>query len=172
MRINFNIDGVQPYSGANPILPEGEYVVEIVDEKEQPLKTGNGVALVFDYQIKAGQYRGVRIRDWLNLNHASEQAREIGQRRLKAISQSVGVERFVDTRELFNRPFVIVVSQSEYQGKIRNSIDEYKPAHVGGSSFLPTPQPATNAEPAPASAPVPQTENQPMANANAAPFWS
>lgn len=167
MRINFNIDAVQPYSGTNPVLPEGEYVVEIVEEKEQPLKTGNGVALVFDYQIKAGQYRGVRIRDWLNLNHASDQAREIGQRRLKAIAKSVGVERFADTRELFNRPFVVVVSQSEYQGKTRNSIDEYKPAPNDGAEFVPANQSA-NAQPIPA--PIQQPAN--AVNSNAQPFWS
>lgn len=128
MRINFDLNNTQAYNGASPLLPPGEYAVEIVAEQEnQPLRNGAGTALVFEYQIRDGQFRGQRIRDWLNVGHSNQNARELAQRRIKAIGEAVGLPVFNDTRQLFNRPFLIAVSCQEYQGRQRNQIDDYRP---------------------------------------------
>ena len=128
MRINFDLNNTQAYNGATPLLPPGEYAVEIVAEQEnQPLRNGSGTALVFEYQIRDGQFRGQRIRDWLNVGHSNQNARELAQRRIKAIGEAVGLPVFNDTRQLFNRPFIIAVSCQEYQGRQRNQIDDYRP---------------------------------------------
>lgn len=128
MRINFDLNNTQAYNGATPLLPPGEYAVEIVAEQEnQPLRNGAGTALVFEYQIRDGQFRGQRIRDWLNVGHSNQNARELAQRRIKAIGEAVGLPVFNDTRQLFNRPFLIAVSCQEYQGRQRNQIDDYRP---------------------------------------------
>ena len=127
MRINFDLNSTQAYNGATPLLPPGEYAVEIVAEQEnQPLRNGSGTALVFEYQIRDGQFRGQRIRDWLNVGHSNQNARELAQRRIKAIGEAVGLPVFNDTRQLFNRPFIIAVSCQEYQGRQRNQIDDYR----------------------------------------------
>ncbi|MBQ9811965.1 MAG: DUF669 domain-containing protein [Thermoguttaceae bacterium] len=153
MRINFNLQATKAYTGSSPVLPPGEYLVEIVSEQaDQPLRNGKGTALVFEYQIKDGQYRGQRIRDWLNLGHLDQTARELGQRRLKAIGESVGLSLFNDTRELFNRPFLVVVSLTEFQGKERNGIEEYRPANL---------QACEPSGPRQSPAPAPQPEQQP-----------
>lgn len=147
MRVNFNLQDTQAYTGSSPVLPPGEYLVEIVSEQaDQPLRSGKGTALVFEYQIKDGQYRGQRIRDWINLGHMDQNARELGQRRLKAIGVSVGLPMFNDTRELFNRPFLVVVSLTEYQGKERNGIEDYRPVQSQAPIQAQTP-PQTYAQP-------------------------
>ena len=129
MQINFNLQNTQEYKGSIPVLPAGDYVVKIVDETpNQPLKNGSGTALVFDYQVVDGPFVGSRIRDWLNLGHADAQTRGLAESRLKSIGVSCGLPIFSDTRELFNRPFVVRLSCSEYQGKQRNNIDEYHSA--------------------------------------------
>ena len=132
MRINFDLNNTQAYNGTTPLLPPGEYAVEIVAEQEnQPLRNGSGTALVFEYQIRDGQFRGQRIRDWLNVGHSNQNARELAQRRIKAVGEAVGLPVFNDTRQLFNRPFLIAVSCQEYQGRQRNQIDDYRALPAG-----------------------------------------
>ena len=142
MRINFDLNSTQAYNGASPLLPPGEYAVEIVAEQEnQPLRNGAGTALVFEYQIRDGQFRGQRIRDWLNVGHSNQNARELAHRRIKAVGEAVGLPVFNDTRQLFNRPFLIAVSCQEYQGRQRNQIDDYRPlGAAAGSSYRSEPE--------------------------------
>ncbi len=150
MRINFDLNNTQAYNGASPLLPPGEYAVEIVAEQEnQPLRNGSGTALVFEYQIRDGQFRGQRIRDWLNVGHNDPRAREIAQRRIKAIGEAVGFPVFKDTRQIFNRPFAIVVSCRDWQGRQRNNIDDYRALNNSAQPQVsnPAPQPAEPAQP-------------------------
>lgn len=172
MRINFDLNNTQAYNGATPLLPPGEYVVEIVAEQEnQPLRNGSGTALVFEYQIRDGQFRGQRIRDWLNVGHSNQNARELAQRRIKAIGEAVGLPVFNDTRQLFNRPFLIAVSCQEYQGRQRNQIDDYRPlGAAAGSSYrsdtavsTPVGRSAESAVPA-SGTPTPAPQPQPYWN--------
>ena len=149
MRINFNLAQTQAYSGSSPVLPAGDYTVEIVSESDQQIKSG-GNALVFEYQVKEGQFRGNRLRDWINIGSSNQAAREIAQRRLKAIGESVGLEQFNDTRELFNRPFLVNVGMDEYQGRQRNSIDGYRPlANSTPAPIAAQPAPANPGESVP-----------------------
>lgn len=140
MRINFNLAQTQAYTASTPVLPGGDYVVEIVSESDQQIKSG-GNALVFEYQIREGQFRGARLRDWINIGSSNQTAREIGQRRLKAIAEAVALPNINDTRELFNRPFVVTVSVSDYQGRNRNNIDDYKALSSTGATPAPVPEP-------------------------------
>lgn len=148
MLINFNLEQTQAYNGATPTLPPGEYVVEIVSEQaDQPLQNGNGTALVFEYQIREGSFRGQRIRDWLNLGHNDPRARDVAQRRVKAIGEAVGVPVFRDTREIFNRPFLIAVSCRDWQGRQRNNIDDYRPIAQPSAPQSAPAQPPANDQP-------------------------
>lgn len=150
MLVNFNLQNTQEYKGSIPVLPAGDYVVKIVDETpNQPLKNGSGTALVFEYQVVDGPFVGSRIRDWLNLGHADEQTRGLAQSRLKSIGVSCGLPIFNDTRELFNRPFVVRLSCSEYQGKQRNNIDEYRPVAQGQPVQAAPTQPTQPSQPQP-----------------------
>lgn len=160
MRINFNYQATKAFNGSNPIVPPGDYVVKIVGEDEGvPLKNGNGTALVFDYQIVEGAKAGNHLSDWLNVGHASEKARGAAQGQLKAIGEALGFANLNDTRELFNRPFVVSVSVDVYNGTERNRINSYKAVNA------PQPAPQNYAQPAPAptqpTATAPTTPAQP-----------
>lgn len=127
MRVNFDVANTRPYSGGFQVFPAGVYQVQIVNEEERELKSGNGRGLTFEYEILAGEHKGGRVKDFLNLQHNSEKARAIAEARLVAIARSVGVENFYDTQELFRRPFAIRLSvDKDLNGNDRNSVDEYK----------------------------------------------
>lgn len=152
MRINFNVAETKPYQGGYQVFPAGVYQVQIVKEEERDLKSGNGRALVFDYQITQGEYKGGTVKDFLNLNHTSEKARQIAEARLVAIARAVGIENFFDTQELFGRPFAVRLGvDKDYNGNDRNTIDEYKAVVTSAPTSAPvvTPQPQQAAQPAP-----------------------
>ena len=160
MRINFNYQQTQAFTGSNPVVPPGDYVVKIVGEDEGvPLKSGNGTALVFDYQIVEGAKAGNHLSDWLNVGHTSEKARNAAQGQLKAIGEALGFANLNDTRELFNRPFVVSVSVDVYNGVERNRIDRYHAVQPNASAtFTPTAPPQVSTS-------QPQQQNQ-------GPYWS
>lgn len=158
-RINFNPEAVRPFSGALPVYPTGDYLVEIVAENEHDLSTGAGRGLTFDYRILDGSYKGGIIRDNFNLWHTSEKAVGVAQSRLVSIANSVGLKTFNDTRELHHKPFVVRISKVVYNGSDRNQVDQYLAALPAGYS-------SDNAPTAPVSAPVPPSP------APAQPYWS
>jgi len=44
MRVNFNLQDTQAYTGSSPVHPPGEYLVEIVSgQADQPLRSGKGM---------------------------------------------------------------------------------------------------------------------------------
>lgn len=152
MRVNFNVAETKPYQGGYQVFPAGIYQVQIVKEEERDLKSGNGRALVFDYQILQGEYKGGTVKDFLNLNHTSEKARQIAEARLVAIARAVGLENFFDTQELFGRPFAVRLGvDKDYNGNDRNTIDEYKAVVTSAPTAAPvvTQAPQQAAQPAP-----------------------
>lgn len=168
MRINWNLNETQAFGASTPIFQPGEYLVEIVSEQEnQPLKNGRGTALVLEYKVLEGNYSGQLMRDWLNVGHIDQTTREIAQRRIKAICEAVGLSTITDTRQMFNRPFYVVVSLSEFNGRQRNSIDDYRPANVQTSFAHNQP---TTFQAVPAQQPQ-QAAQQFQPQANNGPFW-
>lgn len=152
MRVNFNVAETKPYQGGYQVFPAGIYQVQIVKEEERDLKSGNGRALVFDYQILQGEYKGGTVKDFLNLNHTSEKARQIAEARLVAIARAVGLENFFDTQELFGRPFAVRLGvDKDYNGNDRNTIDEYKAVVTSAPTAAPVVTQAAQqaAQPAP-----------------------
>lgn len=155
-RINFNPEAVRPFSGALPVYPSGDYLVEIVAENEHDLSTGAGRGLTFDYRILDGSFKGGIIRDNFNLWHTSEKAVGVAQSRLVSIANSVGLKTFNDTRELHRKPFVVRISKVVYNGSDRNQVDQYLAALPAENS----------AQGVPVSAPVAPSP------APAQPYWS
>lgn len=159
MRINYDYQRTSAYSAAPEILPEGDYSVEIVNEREQPLQSGKGTKLVFELVVLSGSAKGARVFDCLNLGHVDQTAREIAQRRLKSIGNAVGAVNLFDTTELFRKPFNIHLSVREWNGRQYNNVDDYFQIQ---SVLEPTPaaaQVSPSATSAAASSPAP------------APFW-
>ena len=127
MKINFDIQNTQAYSGGFQVLPAGLYPVEIVAEKEVPLRSGNGSGLTFEYEVLEGANKGARVRELLNIGHSSPGARGVAEARLKAICESVGLASIFDTQDLHRKPFAVVLSVTkDNQGRDRNEVVEYR----------------------------------------------
>lgn len=172
-RINFNPEQTRPFSGSSPVFPSGDYVVEITNEEERDFQSGAGKGLTLDYRIIDGEFKGMIVRDVLNLWHTSPKATEIAQRRLVAIAHAVGVRNFMDTRELHHKPFVVRLSKVVYNGSDRNQVDAYLPATKPQQQ---TNDPATayaNAYAIGQGGVAPPTAQAPTAPAtNNQPYWS
>lgn len=132
MQIKFNLAETGEYSGSTPPVPAGRYLVEIVDEKYGPTKSGKGNALELRYSILQGEKRGYLIREWINVDHSTESAREIAQTQLKSLGIACGKPVYKDTTELFRIPFYLDVIVEEVGGKERNTVKGYAP--YGGNA--------------------------------------
>lgn len=172
MRINFDIQNTQAYAGGFQVLPAGLYFVEIVEEKEAPLRSGNGTGLTFNYEVIEGEKNGARIRELLNLGHSSPGARGMAEARLKAICESVGLPSILDTSELHRKPFAVVLSVTkDNQGNDRNEVVEYRKI-VREAPVLPSPVVASGMVAPIASAPaVPPGTPVTTQGQNAGAFW-
>lgn len=171
MRINFDIQATEPYNGHTPTYPPGEYAVEVVDElADQQLRNGDGTALVLVYQILDGEFQGQRIRDWLLLGHEGVNVKELAQRKLKAICAAVGTPVISDTRELFHRPFALTLSYREWQGRLKNNIDDYQPLKSAIASAVAAPV-QRNVQTAPANVQEQAFTTNNQTNNNAQRYW-
>ena len=63
---DFDIKSTDKFGSAYSTLPAGEYMVEIVGEELFKTSAGHK-CLAFDYQIINGEYKGQRVRDYMNL---------------------------------------------------------------------------------------------------------
>lgn len=127
MKINFDLNNTSAYTGGVVVLPAGLYAVEIVAEKEAPLRSGNGTGLTFEYEVIDGPKKGARVRELLNLGHSSAGARGVAESRLKAIVESVGLQTIFDTTDLQRKPFAIVLAVTkDNQDRERNEVVEYR----------------------------------------------
>mgnify|MGYP002625973659 CR=1 FL=1 len=150
-RINFNPEQVRPFSGSTPTLPAGEYNVEIVGETESE-KNGSKT-LVLDYQVIDGEYKGFRVRDFVHLWHANPEAVAVAQSKLVAIAKNVGVPNFMDTRDLWRKPFAVRLSIRRHNDSDVNQIDDYAPAKLATDPHAPSRPAEPYAAPQPVAAP-------------------
>ena len=140
-RINFNIAETRPYAASTyTVLPAGDYNVEIVSEKEVTLRDGQSRALVFEYQVLDGAYKGQRVRDTLNLWHVKEAAVNFSQSVLTAIAKACGRPVINDTQELQRIPFTVTVATRVYNDKEYNNFIDYKALQNRPTQQIP-PQP-------------------------------
>lgn len=158
MRINFNLAETGEYSGSTPPVPAGRYLVEIVDEKYGQTRSGKGAALELRYSILQGEKRGYIIREWINVDHSSESAREIARAQLKSLGVACGKPIYGDTADLFRIPFYLDVIVEDFGGRARNTVKGYAP-YDG------------NASPQGQSPPQYQAENQTPRAQNAGAWW-
>lgn len=158
MRVNFDLNSTTPFSGSYQTLPAGSYLVEIDRQEEKTYANASGTRLVMSYTVLDGPYKGATILDSLNLNHPSDAARQMAQRRLKAIVDAVGLPTIMDTVELNKKPFVVRLEVTkDNQGNERNNVAEYSKATATAPIGTPSAVPA-----APTTAPTYQQNG---------PFW-
>jgi hypothetical protein len=157
---SFDTSSVEARENNFELIPAGQYPAQVVESDIQPLKSGNGHALVLVFQIVDGPYRGRKIWNRLNVKHSNPEAERIAQQSLREFCDAVGVTRMQDTVELHNKPCTIRVKIREDktgQYEPSNEIAGYKA--LGGSpsktSMMPMPGGTFPTPPATASAATP-----------------
>ncbi len=87
------------------VLPEGEYILHVIESDVVPTKNGEGTLAKLTYEVVDGPLAKRRIWDQMTIQHSNAQAQEIGQRSLKRLCEAVGLGPITETDSLHFRPF-------------------------------------------------------------------
>jgi hypothetical protein len=152
-KIGFNYEGDAEELNSNDFdrtpLPEGKYIVEILDSDYRDTKTGNGSYVMVEFGVLDPQFTGRKL--WANYNivHSNEKAQEIGQQQFaKLCLAALGKPSCTDTDELIGRQVALGVG-FEKNDPSRNRVKWSEP--VQQTTSAPAPRVAAPA-PAPAAA--------------------
>jgi len=141
--LNFDANTVEPNVGFDPI-PEGDYEAVITESEMKENKNKNGHFLKLTFEIIAGDHKGRKLFNNLNLDNPNSDAVRIARGELSAVCRAVGVMQPKDSVELHNLPMVIKVKLSkDANGDIRNEIKGYASRQANARP----PQPANDAAP-------------------------
>jgi hypothetical protein len=106
---SFDASGIAPQAAIEIITP-GWYHAEITDAEIKATKGRNaGKAASFEYTILDPQYKGRKLFDNVNVQNASAQAQEIGQRQLSAICHATGIIQVSDLAAFIGKQLQIKV---------------------------------------------------------------
>jgi hypothetical protein len=83
------------------LIPDGEYVAEIVEASVAQPKSGNGYYLALVWKIVEGDYENRQIWQRVTYLHSSEQAQTIGRKTMKDLCSALGISEHVDDAEIF-----------------------------------------------------------------------
>ena len=152
--MKIDLSGVQPPT-YTPI-PPGEYPVDVVQAESRDTSTGNGKGINVQLQVQMGDGNTRTLYDWMNYEHVSQMAQEIGQRRLRSLCDSSGLdaEDFDPDDAVGKR--VIARIKIDKRDDSKNEVVVYKPLKADQ-------QPTAQAQPeaAPAKPAEPQLQTRP-----------
>jgi Protein of unknown function (DUF669) len=138
------------------LIPDGEYVAEIVEAKVAQPKNGDGHFISLTWKLSDGDYEGRQIWQRVTFLHSNEQAQTIGRKTLKDVCVALGVNEHVkDVSVLLFKPARIRVGiekdkTGQYEDKNRIKrvlpLDGAAPATAGNPPPKPgAPRPAGSA---------------------------
>lgn len=145
-------------------LPDGWYTVVITNSEWKTGKNNGPQYLELTCEVVDGDHKGRLLWDRLNLQHASDKAREYANRALSSIARAVNVLHVTDTVQLHGIPFdvkVTVVQDEGYEPK--NEVKNYRAAGAPPAAAPAMPRPAAGRAPAPATPPTPKWAQKPAA---------
>ncbi len=135
MQLNFDANNVEPDQKPKPV-PTGWYNVIMTESEEKPTNAGDGSYLNIQLKIVDGDFANRVLFARLNLNSASEKAREIAYKQLSAICHATGQMQIQQSSQLHGLPFqaraVHVPADGEYDEK--NDIKGYRGVDDGKSA--------------------------------------
>lgn len=138
----FDASTITPAAPLEPV-PIDYYTVVISDGEIKPTGDGSGKLFAFELTIMEGPFAKRKVFDRLNIENPSAQAQEIAQQQLSAICHSIGVIRFTDVQELFNKPFIAKVGldpkreDPDQPGKWYEARNNFKGAKPVNGAALP-----------------------------------
>lgn len=91
-------------------LPEGEYLVSIIDSDYKQTKNGNGWYVAITFEVSDGEHQGRYVWANYNIQHTNAQAQEIGEQQFaKLCLATLGKPSCGDTDDLLGKSCVIGV---------------------------------------------------------------
>lgn len=129
-----------PADAAPGLLPKGDYQAKVVESAVAPTASGSGEMLKLVFEVMAGDVRGRRIVERLNIVNAHATAQRIAQEMLARLCAAAGLAGIADSDELHGIPVVIRVDirpGSDGYGD-RNVIKDYRPLVVAKPPPRPT----------------------------------
>lgn len=135
--LNFK-DGVEEAASERSQLPKGWYKGHMLASYFQDFKNGNGVALVFDFQVDNGGLPR-RIRSYNTWAHrTSPDAEKWGQVAVKQFLRACGKPEARSTEECHNLPIEILVEEGEKYNRIKSYRKVQPPVKEGVTLMTPS----------------------------------
>ena len=97
------------------ILPEGDYVLQVVDSEIKPTSKG-GTQLVFTMQVVGSTHDGKQIKERLNIVNDNQKAVEIAYQTLAKLTLACGVPKMNDTSEIHGKKFIATIAIKKGEG--------------------------------------------------------
>ena len=91
------------------LIPKGSYQARVVESAIMPTASGRGEILKLTFEIDAGEFRGRRLVEWLNIVNAHATAQRIAQEKLARLCAAAGLPGIADSEELHGIPVMIRV---------------------------------------------------------------
>jgi len=108
------------------LLPEGEYLVSIVDSEMSKTSKG-GDMLTITMQVANGAHEGATLKERLNVINDNPKAMEIAMQTLSRITKAAGLALLEDSEQLHGKRVVAKVSIKAGQGTYLASDGTEKP---------------------------------------------
>lgn len=102
-QLNFDANTVDPNQAFDPV-PAGWYTVQVTASEMKPTQNGAGAYLELEMTILAGEFKGRKLFDRLNLQNQNTTTVEIAYKTLSAICHATGVIQVQDSQQLHGIP--------------------------------------------------------------------
>lgn len=124
-----DFDSIDENDGDFKPLPCGDYDVKIIGAFVRENRNRNGTHLAITLEVVAGDHRGRRIWDNLNLSNKNPDAARIGKVRLKRLVKACGLDGVKSSAELLGRQLSILLGQRlrSNNGELGNVIKVFSP---------------------------------------------
>jgi len=127
----FFFDPEQQEGSCFGVIPEGDYVAQIVEAEIRSPKSGDGYMLCLTWKICDGEYENWQIWQQLCYQHSKQQTQDIARRPLKDICVALGINEQVTGPDVFKfKPARVRVSiESDKYGQFddQNRIKRVRP---------------------------------------------
>jgi|ERR1700729_626574 len=81
-------------------IPPGDYLMEVVNNKVEDTKDGNGKRLTLQWKVVEGEHEGQSVFQGINFINKSIKAMEIGQGQIKAVADATNFVGIVEDADV------------------------------------------------------------------------
>lgn len=128
-------------------LPEGEYLVNVMDSDYKPTKKGDGHYVAIQFEVTEGPHEGRYLWSNYNIDNPNPQAQEIGEQQFaKLCLATLGKPSCGDTDDLLGKRCLVGVG-FEKNDPSRNRVKYANPVSAGAAATAPAASPAAVKKP-------------------------